>query len=128
MASLKPCPKNKIRNPKTGRCVKKTGKIGKTILESTVGKDCKSKKEIIKTEIKNPSPRKLSKLTTKGMEYYLACMAHHPEETPLFWPYIFEAKNKKEALKMAKKKLRSDIKGSEDSLVVYKFEMVVKNK
>ena len=40
----KPCPKNKIRNPKTGRCVMKTGKIGKTILEGTVTKDCKKGK------------------------------------------------------------------------------------
>ena len=47
-------------------------------------------------------------------KYYLTCMKHHPKETPLFWPYVFESKNEKEALKMAKRKLRSD---SEDKLL-----------
>jgi hypothetical protein len=34
----KNCPPNKIINPKTGRCVKKDGKIGMTIIESNRGK------------------------------------------------------------------------------------------
>ncbi len=29
----KPCKKDQIRNPDTGRCVKKTGRIGKAILD-----------------------------------------------------------------------------------------------
>ena len=75
----KECPPNKILNPKTGRCVNKTGKIGKQIIknlktkpskncppekilnpktERCVKKDGKIGKEIIKNLKKSPSKRK----------------------------------------------------------------------
>jgi serine/threonine protein kinase len=55
MPKDKDCPKNKIRNPKTNKCVLKTGKIGKQIM----GKDSKVKdKDCPKNKIRNPKTNK----------------------------------------------------------------------
>ena len=45
MSEKKECPENKIVNPKTGRCVLKTGAIGKKLLKN---KEIKVITEIIK--------------------------------------------------------------------------------
>ena len=63
------CNKDKILNPKTGRCVSKTGKIGKELLKkkkpiTTQNRQQKSRKEI------NSMFRKLIRLDTDSVEYY----------------------------------------------------------
>ena len=39
---LKPCPNGKICNPKTGRCVKTKGAVGKKLLAKSKSKSSKS--------------------------------------------------------------------------------------
>jgi hypothetical protein len=52
------CDKDKIRNPETGRCVLKTGAIGKKILEKLKKEHKKGKKESNKKESNNKEPKK----------------------------------------------------------------------
>lgn len=59
------CKSDQIINPKTGRCVKKTGSIGKQIL----GKDDKPKSLLPKKEkVKSPKLKKEKKLSKKKLE------------------------------------------------------------
>ena len=54
----KPCPEGKIRNPSTGRCVKKDGAIGKKILASEQPKRSVEKpKTPRKPSVKKPTMR-----------------------------------------------------------------------
>lgn len=57
----KPCKSNQIRNPATNRCVKKSGKIGKSLL----GEPIKNTKSCKPDQIRNPATNRCVKKTGK---------------------------------------------------------------
>ena len=60
----KPCKKDQIRNPDTGRCVKKTGRIGKAILDKKKA-EAKKKKAKAKKSSKKKSCKSLRDAVAK---------------------------------------------------------------
>ena len=58
--SSKSCPKNKINNPKTGRCVIRSGKAGKKILANKKKPGAKKKPGVKKPSTKKPGVKKPS--------------------------------------------------------------------
>ena len=83
------CPKNKIINPVTNRCVLKTGKIGKKILESTKSKV--KNKDCSENKILNPVTNRCVLKTGKiGRELYLSNSKNIDKSD-----YIIKIKSKK---------------------------------
>ena len=68
----KPCPANKICNPQSGRCVLKTGKIGKSLLKKSRSRSA-SKKRSVKRSVRRRSVKRSDipdVVTHQGKKYY----------------------------------------------------------
>jgi superfamily II DNA or RNA helicase len=71
--SPKPCKSNQIRNPVSNRCVNKSGKIGKAILDkkSSSNKSSKNLKPCKNTQIRNPETNRCVNKSGKIGKYIL---------------------------------------------------------
>ena len=62
----KPCPANKICNPQTGRCVLKTGKIGKSLLKKSRSRSA-SKKRSVKRSVRRSVRKSVRKKVKRSV-------------------------------------------------------------
>jgi hypothetical protein len=70
--TINQCSPDKIYNPKTRRCVSKTGAVGKSLTKKTIKFKASTKKTIkvkasVKSSIKDPLPKKYHNLVDKGL-------------------------------------------------------------